>query len=268
MSGPVSGPASGQVTPVLSPGEVAAAVDDDDYRRLLGIPRDAGFPDAVAAGAAAARRWYAVHGRPWIAARRHAVAKIDGDAIVLEDGVRVSGERLAARLARNDAHALVAVAVSAGREVTDEAARLWGADRPDESYFLDRFATAVVETLLWRASAILCGEAIDSGEWLVPHLSPGCGGWEIDAQRQLFELVGGIDAAPAADLGEPGATVAALGPVELLDTGSLRPQHSVLAALGVTRRAIVATPEGACRTCDRPGCRYRRVPRARRVEEP
>ena len=111
---------------------------------------------------------------------------------MLDGGVRVPGERLAARLARNDAHALVAVAVSAGREVADEATRLWGADRPDESYFLDRFATAVVESLLWRASAILCGQAMDADEWLVPHLSPGCGGWEIDAQRQLFELTGGV----------------------------------------------------------------------------
>ena len=259
---------NGAVTPGLSAGEVAAAVGDDDYRRLLGIPRDAELPEAVGSGAAAARRWYAAHGRPWIAARRHAIAALDHDAIVLDGGVRVPGERLAKRLARNDAHALVAVAVSAGREVAEEAARLWGEDRPDESYFLDRFATAVVESLLWRASAILCGEAIDAGEWLVPHLSPGCGGWEIDAQAQLFELAGGVFAIPAVDAAEPGATVAALGPLELLDTGSLRPQHSVLAALGVTRRAIVATPEGACRTCDRPRCRYRRVPRARAIEEP
>jgi hypothetical protein len=255
------------VAPLLAPTDVAAAVGDADYRRLLGVPRDAELPEAVESGAAAARRWYATHGRPWIAARRHTVASIEADAIVLDGGVRLPGERLASRLARNDAHALVAIAVSAGREVADEATRLWGADRPDESYFLDRFATAVVETLLWRASAILCGQAMDADEWLVPHLSPGCGGWEIDAQRQLFELTGGAVAIPAGDSGEPGATVGTLGPVELLDTGSLRPQHSVLAALGVTRRAIVATPEGACRTCDRPRCRYRRVPQARAIEE-
>ena len=253
--------------PPLRPVEVAGYVGYDDYRRLLGVPRDAELSEAVESGAAAARLWYAANGRPWIAARRHPVRAIEGDLIVLDGGVRLPGERLASRLARNEAHALVAVAVSAGREVADEAARLWSGDRPDESYFLDRFATAVVEALLWRASAILCGEAIDTGEWLVPHLSPGCGGWELDAQRRLFDLAGGTAIAPACDGGEPGATVGTLGPVELLDTGSLRPQHSVLAALGVTRRAIVATPEGACRTCDRPRCRYRRVPRAGRAEE-
>lgn len=255
------------VTPPLTPADVTASVADEDYRRLLGVPRDAELPEAVESGAAAARRWYATHGRPWIAARRHAVASIESDAVVLDGGVRVPGERLAARLARNDAHALVAVAVSAGREVADEATRLWGADRPDESYFLDRFATAVVEALLWRASAVLCGQSMDADEWLVPHLSPGCGGWEIGAQRQLFELTGGAVVVPLGESGEPGATVGTLGPVELLDTGSLRPQHSVLAALGVTRRAIVATPEGACRTCGRPRCRYRRLPRARAIEE-
>ncbi|MFO1394318.1 MAG: hypothetical protein U1F09_11210 [Steroidobacteraceae bacterium] len=256
------------VSPGLRPDEVADLVTDADVQRLLGVPPGCELPEAVAAGAAAARRWYAVHGRPWIAARRHAVLSIDADSVTLDLEGRVPGARLAARLARNDAHALVAVAVSAGREVADEAARLWSGDRPDESYFLDRFATAVVETLLWRASAILCGAAIDEGEWLIPHLSPGCGGWEIEAQRPLFELAGGIATAAAGSPGEPGATVAMLGPVELLDTGSLRPQHSVLAALGVSRRAIVATPEGACRSCDRPRCRYRRVPRTRRAEEP
>lgn len=256
------------VTPALRVEEVADLVTDADFQRLLGMPADRELPGAVVDGAAAARRWYAVNGRPWIAARRHAVVCIDGDAIVFDGAAALSGEKLASRLARNGAHALVAVAVSAGHEVADEAARLWREDRPDESYFLDRFATAVVETLLWRASAILCGEAIDTGEWLVPHLSPGCGGWEIGAQRQLFELAGGVVAARPEAAAEPGVTVATLGPVELLDLGSLRPQHSVLAALGVTRRAIVATPEGACRSCDRPGCRYRRVPRARRIEEP
>jgi hypothetical protein len=257
------------IAPALDPADVADAVTDDDYRRLLGVPPDAEISDAAAAGAAAARRWYAVHGRPWIAARRHAVIGIDGESVVLDVVGRLPGAKLAARLERNDAHALVAVAVSAGREVADEAARLWADDRPDESYFLDRFATATVEALLWRASALLCGEAVEAGEWLIPHLSPGCGGWEIEAQQQLFALVDGrgpvVPAIPAA---EPGAVVATLGPVELLDTGALRPQHSVLAALGVTRRAIVATPEAACRSCDRPRCRYRRAPRARRVEEP
>jgi hypothetical protein len=54
-----------------------------------------------------------------------------------------------------------------------------------------------------------------------------------------------------------------IGPVTLLESGALRPQHSLLAALGVTRRAIVSTPESSCRSCDLAHCRYRRARYAR-----
>ena len=58
--------------------------------------------------------------------------------------------------------------------------------------------------------------------------------------------------------GEEGGT--ALGPMALLPSGALRPQHSLLAALGVTRRSFAATPEDLCRSCDLDPCAFRRAP--------
>jgi hypothetical protein len=247
----------------VSPVDAAAGVSDTEFKRLIGIPRGRDVPHEVAERASLARRWYVEHGRPFVAARRAGLREIGSDSVVLETGEVIEGAALAERLRSGEAHALVALAVSAGSEVAEEAARLWADDRPDESYFLDRFAAAVVEQLVCRASAILCGEATAAGEGLLPHLSPGCGRWDIAAQHQLMALLLGVSPggrrteAPALDM-EP-SSGPTLGPVMLLETGALRPQHSLLAALGVTRRAIVSTPESSCRSCDLARCRYRRA---------
>jgi hypothetical protein len=186
--------------------------------------------------------------------------------VTLETGEVIEGAALAERLVAGEAHALVAIAVSAGREAADEAARLWADDRPDESYFLDRFAAAVTEQLVWQASAALCGDATAADEALLPHLSPGCGRWEISAQHQLMALLlgGSMPADRDADSSRHDSEhCMTIGPLTLLESGALRPQHSLLAALGVTGRAIVSTPESSCRSCDLAHCRYRRARYAR-----
>jgi hypothetical protein len=237
--------------------DVVAAVSDAEYGRLLGLPRGRAVSDDVAGRAAEARRWYAGHGRPFVAVRRSELIEIGADYVRTASGHRIAGSALADRLRAGEAHALVVAAVSAGPEVAEEAARLWAAERPDESYFLDRLAAAVAERLIWHASAVACSDATPAGEAMLPHLSPGCGRWGLEAQHDLMTMLLGHDpemrGVPAGDGELP------LGPVTLLASGALRPQHSLLAALGVTRRAIVATPESSCRCCALARCRFRRA---------
>jgi hypothetical protein len=58
----------------------------------------------------------------------------------------------------------------------------------------------------------------------------------------------------------------ACGPVTLLAAGVLSPQHSVLAAFGLTRETGATAAVGlACRRCDLDGCRFRRA-RFRRTD--
>ncbi len=255
----------------ISAGDAAAGVSDAEFKRLIGIPRGREVSEEVAARAGLARHWYVAHGRPFVATRRIELRDIGVASVTLGTGEVITGAALAERLRDGEAHALVALAVSAGCEVAEEAARLWAADRPDESYFLDRFAAAVAEQLVWQASAALCGDATAAGEGLLPHISPGCGRWEISAQQSLMALLIGVsppagrDADPA---GHDPDGVMTIGPLTLLETGALRPQHSLLAALGVTRRAIVATPESSCRSCDLAHCRYRRARCARETPVP
>lgn len=239
----------------VSGSDAAAAVSDAEFQRLLGVPRGREVATEVVRRAGLARRWYEEHGRPFVATRRLAIAAIGRDVVTLESGDVLAGPALADRLREGEAHALVVAAFSAGREVADESARLWADERPDEAYFLDRFAAAVAGQLVWRASAVLCADATAADEGLLAHLSPGCGRWDLSAQHALMALLLGTT--------DHLADASSIGPIRLLESGALHPQHSLLAALGVTRRAIVVTPESSCRSCDLRHCRYRRAAYAR-----
>ena len=234
--------------------DVAAAVTEREYLRLLQLPRARPLEGDLLERADGARRWYAAHGQPFVATRRVGLLALGPATATLETGVVLSGAALADRLRAGEAHAIVALAASAGRAVAEETARLWAVDRPDEAFFLDRFAVAVTERLVFWAAASLCRESEPAGETLLPHLSPGCGHWDLADQHRLMGLLTGY----APGNGAPAAAMS-LGPVSLLPSGALDPQHSVLAAFGVTRRGFAATPEDLCRSCDLDPCAFRRA---------
>jgi hypothetical protein len=237
--------------------ELAAAVSPRELLRLLGLPRGRELDGDAAARAEGARAWYVAQGRPFAASRRLDVLDLLESGVRLADGTELRSPDLAASLRATLGHAVVVLAVSAGRAVAAEVSRLWSADRPDEAFFLDRFATAVTEALVLWASGALCRASSPAGETLLPPRSPGCGRFELGDQQRLMGLLGG---APA------GAERLALGPIELLPTGALDPPHSLLAALGVTRRPLAAaTPEDLCRACELEPCSFRRAPLLRRV---
>ena len=232
--------------------DLAAAVSERELLRLLGLPRGRELAGELAERAEAARSWYAAHGRPFAATHRHAVEHVAPAEVQLAGGMTLRSEALADGLSATRGHAVVVLAVSAGREVAAETRRLWATDRPDEAYFLDRFAAAVTEALVLRASGSECRDASRAGETLLRPLSPGCGRFEIGDQQRLAQLLGG-EPLPDARL--------RVGPIEVLATGALDPPHSLLAVLGVTRQPVVAaTPEDLCRGCEHDPCAFRRAP--------
>lgn len=223
--------------------QVAADLSEHEYRRLLQWPRARNLPDALRERSRDARQWYARLGKPFLATRRVDLRDIDAASVTLETGAVLTGERLAADLRSVEAHALAVVAASAGTEVAVEAARRWEAGCPDDAYFLDRLAAGVAERLLACAASDLCRELAPHREHLLPHRSPGCDGWDLADQQRLMQVLG-----------------ERCGPVALLESGALRPQHSVLAVFGITRRAgAAANPASACRRCVLEPCDFRRV---------
>jgi hypothetical protein len=225
-------------------------VDEVEYLRLLGFPRGHVLEDRSRELADWARDWYAERGRPWVFARQGRAVLIAPGAVAI-DGVVFRSERLAAMFGDAGAESAMLVAVSAGPELEREAQRAWLDERPDEYFFLEMYGSAVVERLTTVTGAKLCAWADPKGLAILPHYSPGYPEWDISEQAALAAILG--------DAGRP-------GPLEVLESGMLRPKKSLLAVFGVTphvdrvERLSTLVP---CERCSYGGCQFRRAPYSR-----
>ena len=228
--------------------ELARAVSETEYKRLLSLPRSRALQGDLFNRANEARDWYAAHGNPFVAATRIEITDISNTAILLANGSSFHSATLIERLRTGEAHGLIALAATAGKEVAEEVTKHWTEGRPDEAFFLDRFATAVTEQLIHWSAVFLCREIEPLQETVLPHLSPGCADWDLSEQHTLMGLF------------RSGTN---LGPIELLPSAALRPQNSVLAAMGVTHRNFSGPAKNICTICDLQSCGFRRAPYAK-----
>lgn len=193
------------------------------FRRHIGLPACAELDDRLESLFDQSRTWYRQHGEPWAEARQVSIQRIVYDVIHLEQHLQLSSSLLARGLARAHAHALVVVAVSAGKAVDDQIDALWKGGRVDEAMFLNAYAIATVEHLRWQVGDHLRHTPRETPCTVLPHYSPGYDGWDLADQARLFRLI--------YDVGESNRI-----PLELLSSGGLRPSKSTLAAYGVTQR--------------------------------
>jgi hypothetical protein len=217
----------------------AIQVDSAEYRRLLGYPRDHEISERASELAATASEWYRDNGRPWLYARQVDRAAVDG----------FSSPRLASILQQADAHGAFLVAASAGPEAEEQAHKLWREEKPDEYFFLETYASAVVEHLIASTGARLCAWAESEALAVLPHYSPGYSQWDISEQGRLLALVQSRTVLP--------------GRLETLESGALRPKKSQLAVFGVTRhtdRVRRFADLVPCQNCPMANCQFRRNP--------
>ncbi len=222
-------------------------VDEAEYIRLLGFPREYVLEGRALELANWAPEWYRAHGRPWIYARRSARFATGPDSIQV-DGVTLKSEHVRRMLERAGAHMVMITAVSAGPEIDERAQQAWLEERPDEYFFLETFGSAVVEHLTAAAGARLCEWAEREGLAVLPHYSPGYPEWDVADQAPLFSLFR-REALP--------------GALEVLDSGMLRPKKSLLAMFGITRhteRVRRLSELVPCEGCSYGPCQFRRAP--------
>lgn len=217
-----------------------------EYKRLLGYPVDRELEGRAVELANWAREWYRDNGRPWAYARLVEDAEIDTDTLTLE-GQDFHCQELQKNLRDAAASRVVVAAVSAGPELEAAAQQAWREEKPDEYFFLEVYGSAVVENLVSLTGAQICSWAESAGMAVLPHYSPGYGEWNIDEQARLMQVIHRGQIFP--------------GPLEVLESGMLRPKKSMLAVFGLTTaidRAKQLSALVPCERCSYLPCQFRR----------
>ena len=224
-------------------------VQESEYQRLLGLPKNYSMKARIRELADAARQWYADNGRPWFYACELNTLELTGGKLRV-GGTEFSSRQLHDQFAEAQADRVVLVAVSAGGECEEHAQQLWRESKPDEYFFMEIFGSAVVEHLVTVISGRICDWADRHGAAALPHYSPGYSGWDISDQIKLWNLLrqNGIQHFDSR--------------LEVLESGMLRPKKSLLAVMGITRSLEKARSLARlipCEACSLPRCQYRRV---------
>lgn len=224
-------------------------IQETEYQRLLGYPKAHRLAGRARELAAGAQKWFSENGRPWICAREIALLEWPAGKVRL-GGTEFSSKKLHEIFSTAQAHSVVLVAASAGRECEEHARELWQAGKPDEYYFLESLGSAVVEQLVTQANARICGWADENQLAALPHFSPGYSGWDIAEQLPLWTLF------------QKTFNGHFPGGLEVLESGMLRPKKSLLAVVGLTRELEKARRFAKlipCENCSLPDCQYRRA---------
>lgn len=225
-------------------------IPESEYLRLLGYSKNHSLEGRARELADEAQVWFAKNGRPWIWAREVSSLELKIRTACV-GGIEFSSKKLRDILFEAQAHSVLLVAVSAGKECEEHARELWNEGKPDEYFFLETYGSAVVEQLITIASGRICAWADENKMAALPHFSPGYSGWNIAEQLPLWKL---FQKNFANDFP---------GELEVLESGMPRPKKSLLAVIGLTRdlqKARQFQKLIPCENCFLPNCRYRRAP--------
>ncbi len=225
-------------------------VQDGEYKRLLGFPKNYIFEGRVLELVSGARDWYSKNGRPWVYAFRTDDVKIKDDRLSI-NSTEFSSSTLKDQFEKANASGAMITVVSAGPELEEMTVQLWNEGKPDEYFFLEVYGSAVVEHLITATGWRFCDWADKELLSVLPHYSPGYSGWQIEDQTKLFRVINErmYKKLPAK--------------IEVLESGMLKPKKSMFAVFGITneRDKIKNLRELIpCETCPLNNCSYRRSP--------
>jgi len=247
----------------LKAGFRSVEIPERELMRLLHCPQDRPLQGPLRELVEEAKDWYWSNCRPWTYFRCFEVSGANGNFIHLGAHARLNCEVLARKFQSAQVDWVVVLAASAGVEIAERVSELWKDGYPDKSFVLDAFASGIVEQLTLASGFDLCawGEAQEPKIFVLPHYSPGYKGWDLREQSILLDLLNsGPNSGPSEGLP---------GPLELLPSGMLLPQKSMIAMYGITSRGDRVARHGElcpCRQCSHPSCAYRRRPMSRTKE--
>ena len=169
--------------PIASQPFEPVSIPEAEWKRHLCTPAGEPLSEDAQMGVERALNWVNEHGRPWSFVSKPIDLETENDRIRLANGTGFTSRVLGEKLRLGQALSAVAVACSAGPDMSAEIQRLWDAERPDEAFFLNAAAAAVTEQLLLRARKSICDRAEPTGLAALSPYSPGHDGRDPDDQR-------------------------------------------------------------------------------------
>jgi len=165
------------------------------------------------------------------------------DGLALTDSF--TSPRLAKTLRRADAHGVALVAVSAGQEVVEESQKLWREENPTSTSFWRSSGPRWWSTWSPRPARDCCA-------WPKPATWPCCRTTVRVMAIGMCRSSGGLLHAMSPPF-----------PLDVMESGMLRPKKSMLAVFGLTRhteRLRQLSELVPCQSCSFGPCQYRRAP--------
>ena len=232
-------------------------VQDNEYKRLLGLPKNYILEGRTLELANWAREWYSKNGSPWVYAFRTNDVKVKGEKLFI-NSIEFLSLSLKEQFEKAKVSCAVITLVCAGPELEEKAIQLWKEGKPDEYFFLEVYGSAVVEHLITTTGWRFCDWADKELMSVLPHYSPGYPGWQIEDQIKLFAVINEkmFNKLPSK--------------IDILESGMLKPKKSLLAVFGITNqldRVNNLREMIPCERCSLSNCIYRRSPYSNSINQ-
>ena len=130
-----------------------------------------------------------------------------------------------------------------GRALESRVAELARKGEPLRALILDAIGSASVEAVADVVNAAICSGVGQKDVYSSRRISPGYGGWPLEAQAGIFELL-----------------PSRLSGVTLKPTCFMEPRKSISAGIGIGRGVPHSKHVSICAYCDLRGCAFRRHP--------
>lgn len=160
------------------------------------------------------------------------------DRVALENNVVLEGEYISNKL--KDCECVVVTAATAGESIDGIIKSSFESGDYLRGMIVDAIGSAAVEYINKIYWGRLAREAELQQFGMTSRLSPGTGGWDIDAQRKIFSCVDGT-----------------LAGISLTDSFLMVPMKSTSTMYGLGKGIGIARPEHICSECNMKNCAYR-----------
>lgn len=190
-------------------------INHEHLMRRLGFPMDYELPDHMQETLDLIKEWYDKNGEPWLGIYEIKIGL--ENEILTFNGRDIDSEKIYKRFKKHEVKNGCIILATAGEKTDLRIKELWE-DYPDESFFLDAYASSVTESLIHFSVEYIKEWSELKGLYSLARYSPGYIGWDLNQQQLLMQLVTELDANI---------------PIKVMESSLLYPLKSQISVIGL-----------------------------------